>query len=123
MKTPLETHQRNSEVTGDIRDSRRESLVLFFVPFTKHIAGVQAFAGESEKTTGNSVDTCSDNRYRSFGFPILPIRYLQEIATQSMLIIEVWTNHETSLGWTRYTPRIYLSFVVMLLMKQCCILL
>ncbi|MFS8001426.1 hypothetical protein Hanom_Chr13g01190261 [Helianthus anomalus] len=21
------------------------------------------------------------------------------------LIIEVWTNHETSLGWTRYTPR------------------
>ncbi|MFS8010964.1 hypothetical protein Hanom_Chr14g01303171 [Helianthus anomalus] len=39
------------------------------------------------------------------------------------LIIEVWTIHETSLGWTRYTPRIYLSFVVMLLLKQCCILL
>ncbi|MFS7914394.1 hypothetical protein Hanom_Chr02g00152851 [Helianthus anomalus] len=47
----------------------------------------------------------------------------KEFATQPMLIIEVWTIHETSLGWTRYTPRIYLSFVVMLLMKQCCILL
>ncbi|KAM0047637.1 hypothetical protein Hdeb2414_s0008g00265591 [Helianthus debilis subsp. tardiflorus] len=27
------------------------------------------------------------------------------------LIIEVWMIDETSLGWTRYTPRIYLSFV------------
>ncbi|MFS7904461.1 hypothetical protein Hanom_Chr01g00036331 [Helianthus anomalus] len=28
------------------------------------------------------------------------------------LIIEVWTNHETSLGWTRYTPRFsYLSLL------------
>ncbi|MFS7940354.1 hypothetical protein Hanom_Chr05g00463471 [Helianthus anomalus] len=31
--------------------------------------------------------------------------------TCCMLIIEVWMNDETSLGWTRYTPRIYLSFV------------
>ncbi|MFS7979144.1 hypothetical protein Hanom_Chr10g00923961 [Helianthus anomalus] len=26
--------------------------------------------------------------------------------------------HETSLGWTRYTPRIYLSYVVMLLLNN-----
>ncbi|KAJ0872556.1 hypothetical protein HanRHA438_Chr11g0525241 [Helianthus annuus] len=30
------------------------------------------------------------------------------------LIIEVWMNDETSLGWTRYTPRfIYLLFVML----------
>ncbi|MFS7897715.1 hypothetical protein Hanom_Chr00s011161g01747271 [Helianthus anomalus] len=62
---------------------------------------------------------------RSLGFSqsLLVRLFTRNSYTQPMLIIEVWTNHETSLGWTRYTPRIYLSFVVMLLLKQCCILL
>ncbi|MFS7908729.1 hypothetical protein Hanom_Chr01g00086541 [Helianthus anomalus] len=29
-------------------------------------------------------------------------------------------NDETSVGWTRYTPLIYLSFDVMLKFEQCC---
>ncbi|KAJ0457574.1 hypothetical protein HanIR_Chr15g0775231 [Helianthus annuus] len=32
-------------------------------------------------------------------------------AYANLLIIEVWAIDETSLGWTRYTPRIYLFFV------------
>ncbi|MFS8028165.1 hypothetical protein Hanom_Chr16g01507271 [Helianthus anomalus] len=36
------------------------------------------------------------------------------------LINEVWMIDETSLGWTRYTPLIYLSFDVMLKFEQCC---
>ncbi|KAJ0479071.1 hypothetical protein HanIR_Chr13g0615941 [Helianthus annuus] len=33
------------------------------------------------------------------------------------LIIEVWMIHETSLGWTRYTPRIFYLLFVMLLVE------
>ncbi|MFS8001629.1 hypothetical protein Hanom_Chr13g01192561 [Helianthus anomalus] len=40
--------------------------------------------------------------------PVKPIRF------GVRLIIEVRMIHETSLGWTRYTSRIYLSYVVML---------
>ncbi|KAJ0865321.1 hypothetical protein HanRHA438_Chr12g0539291 [Helianthus annuus] len=35
----------------------------------------------------------------------------------SELIIEVWTIYETSLGWTRYTPRIFYLLFVMLLVE------
>ncbi|MFS8006679.1 hypothetical protein Hanom_Chr14g01252081 [Helianthus anomalus] len=50
------------------------------------------------------------------------MRYLQGIATQPRLIIEVWTNHETSLGWTRYTPRIIYLLLLCYLLKQSWIL-
>ncbi|MFS7911306.1 hypothetical protein Hanom_Chr02g00116551 [Helianthus anomalus] len=33
------------------------------------------------------------------------------------LIIEVWMNDETSLGWTRYTPRFIYLLLVMLFVE------
>ncbi|KAM0018854.1 hypothetical protein Hdeb2414_s0018g00529691 [Helianthus debilis subsp. tardiflorus] len=55
----------------------------------------------------------SDNHLRSCSWnsSIFTRALLWNSHTQPMLIIEVWMNDETSLGWTRYTPRIYLSFV------------
>ncbi|MFS8020073.1 hypothetical protein Hanom_Chr15g01411271 [Helianthus anomalus] len=39
--------------------------------------------------------------------PSLLVRYFKEFERNLCeLIIEVWMIHETSLGWTRYTPRI-----------------